>query len=90
MSDISELETAGVTSFARCGDGEHRLFSINPHIPANVALEYASMLQNCASQLMLDAAMGEGERHIAWAAFYMGEMAAAIVDDVSIRNPSLP
>lgn len=88
MSNISQLETAGVTSFARCGNGEHSLFTINPNIPANVALEYASTLQSCASQLMLDAAMGEGERHVAWAAFYMGEMATAIVEDLSI--PKVP
>lgn len=84
MKILENCKTPGVTSFARCGDGSHHLFQINPDVPALVALEYAAMLQGCANRAVLEAAEGDGAAASLWPALYLGEMAKAVVDDLIV------
>jgi hypothetical protein len=79
---MTDSKTRGTTAFALCGSGDSKLFRINSGIPSDEALEYASNLQHCANQLVLDAATGAGNNQTLWGAFYLEEMARAIVDDV--------
>lgn len=79
---MTNPKTRGTTAFALCGSGDSKLFRINSGIPSDEALEYASNLQHCANQLVLDAATGTGSKQTLWGAFYLEEMARAIVDDV--------
>ena len=88
MNEIDQHTTLGTTSFAKCGDeGRHKLFSVNPDVPIQAALEYSAHLRDCASKLMLDSAMGDGGAHLAWAAVYLNEMAGAVVDDLALDQP---
>lgn len=82
MPNLKNLKTTGTTTFGRYGQGDH-LFRVNPDIPIALALEYASNLLKCANTLALDIAMGEGSAQAAWSAWYLGEMAKALTDDVS-------
>lgn len=77
------VNTTGTTTFGQTLNG-NTLFTLNPDIPAVDALEHASILQNCANKLISDAALGsDPTRHLALSALYLGEMAKAIMDDVS-------
>ncbi|WP_457363593.1 DUF3077 domain-containing protein [Pseudomonas sp. TE3610] len=60
------------------------MFTVNPDIPLVDALAHSSNLQLIANQLMTDTAMGDDGPHLAWAAAYLGEMAQAIVHDLTI------
>jgi hypothetical protein len=76
------LSTLGSITWGRTISG-HALFTVNPDIPATDALEHASILQNCANHLMSEAAFGDPAGHAALSAVYLGEMAKAIMDDVT-------
>jgi hypothetical protein len=76
------LHTAGTTPFGRSLDG-HKLFTVNPDIPAIDALEHASILQDCANKLMTEAAFGDPTGHAALSAVYLNEMGKALMDDVA-------
>jgi hypothetical protein len=78
----SQLNTAGTTPWGR-GLGGHTLFTVNPDTPAVDALEHASILQDCANKLMSEAAFGDTTGHAALSAFYLNEMAKALMDDVA-------
>ncbi|MFQ6573272.1 DUF3077 domain-containing protein [Pseudomonas sp. UM16] len=71
-------KTAGAVAFAH-----HQLFRINPGIPAEHALEQASLLMACVNRLTAMGATDE-DQSLVWAAHLLGEMAKAIVDDVSL------
>ena len=60
------------------------LLPVNPDVPLVDALAHSANLQLIANQLMTDAAMGDDGPHLAWAAAYLGEMAQAIVHDLTI------
>ncbi|UVJ44986.1 DUF3077 domain-containing protein [Pseudomonas sp. LS1212] len=83
MTELTDIKTLGTTTFGRCGQGTQRLFRITPDIPAIQALEHASNLQDCANKLAAQLAMGEGCAQTAWSTFYLGEMAKAIIDDMT-------
>lgn len=77
------LNTLGATTFGQTLGG-NTLFSINPRVPAVDALEHASILQNCVNKLVSEAALANDPTlHLALSAKYLGEMAQAILDDVT-------
>ncbi|MGC1330002.1 DUF3077 domain-containing protein [Pseudomonas sp.] len=84
MTNPTPHQTQGQTTFAPCGPTATPLFTVNPDIPLVDALAHSSNLQLVANQLMTDAAMGDDGPHLAWAAAYLGEMAQAIVHDLTI------
>lgn len=84
MNDPIPHHTQGQTTFAPCGSTAAPLFTVNPDIPLLDALAHSSNLQLVANQLMTDAAMGDDGPHLAWAAAYLGEMAQAILSDLTI------
>ncbi|WPO99466.1 DUF3077 domain-containing protein [Pseudomonas sp. HR96] len=75
--------TPGRTSFSPCGPLAMPLLRVNPDVPCRDALAHVANLQRIATQLMTESAMGDGEACLAWAAVYLGEMAQAIVEDLS-------
>lgn len=75
--------TAGHAEFSRIDAGGQMLFRVNPGISIEDALEAASHLQCCANQFALDAAMSDNCERFSWAAHYLGEMAKALIDDVT-------
>ncbi len=70
--------TTGAVTFAN-----HQLFRINPGISSEYALEQASMLMACVNTLT-SLGVTEEDATLMWAAHALGEMAKAIVDDVSL------
>lgn len=83
MTDHQHLKTLGTTPFGLYGPADKHMFRVNPDIPAGVALEYISMLQNCINELNLDYAMGDRNLMAGWATYYLGEMSKALVDDLN-------
>lgn len=83
MTDHQDLKTLGTTPFGLYGPCDQHMFRVNPDIPAGVALEYISMLQNCINELNLDYAMGHRNLMSGWATYYLGEMSKALVDDLN-------
>ena len=83
MTTLHDCKTLGITSFARCGDGSHTLFLVNSNVPADVALEYAAMLQASVNQALLEAVEGDSGTALLWPALYLGEMAKAVIDDLA-------
>ena len=80
---MTSATTLGRTAFSRINSTGQKLFRVNAGITVEDALEAISLLQHYANQLTLDAAMSnEGER-FSWPAFYLGEMAKALIDDVN-------
>jgi hypothetical protein len=80
---VNTLNTLGRTEFSCVASGPQKLFRVNEGVPIEDALEAISLFQYYANQLTLDAAMSnEGER-FSWPAFYLGEMAKALIDDVN-------
>jgi len=75
------IKTLGTITFSTCGETGQPLFRLNPEIPIESALEHASNLLACASEISLDAALGDAGKQSVWAAHYLSEMAKAIVDD---------
>src|SRR5687767_13296910 len=53
------IKTLGTITFSTCGETRQPLFRINPEIPIESALEHASNLLACASEISLDAALGD-------------------------------
>jgi len=90
MTILQRSKTQGSTSFATCGDGSHQLFHINPGVPAVAALEYAAMLQECVNQALLEVVEGDARPASLWPALYMGEMARAIIDDLTVPSSPVP
>lgn len=79
---MTPANTLGRTEFSCVTSSNQKLFRVNAGVPVEEALEAISLFQHYANQLTLDAAMSnEGER-FSWPAFYLGEMAKALIDDV--------
>lgn len=75
--------TTGSATFGACNGQNERLFRINAGMCAEQALEHASQLMASAKNLtLLSALRSDDDGSIAWAAYYLGDMAKAIVDDV--------
>ncbi|MER2099652.1 MAG: DUF3077 domain-containing protein [Pseudomonas qingdaonensis] len=81
--DPSPIKTAGVSHFSTIDPQAGELFSVNPGVCVEDALEHASCLMNCVNQLTLLGATEENPGATIWAAHYLGEMAKAIIDDVA-------
>lgn len=80
---MSTTTTLGRAEFSCANSSNQKLFRVNAGVPIEEALEAISLFQFYANQLTLDAAMSnEGER-FSWPAFYLGEMAKALIDDVN-------
>ena len=80
---MNTATTLGRAEFSCANDTHQKLFRVNAGVPLGDALEAISLFQHYANQLTLDAAMSnEGER-FSWPAFYLGEMAKALIDDVN-------
>jgi hypothetical protein len=73
--------TLGTTVFSRCNADGQFLFRINSGVPIEEAMEVASELQFVASRLSFDAAMSDDHERFSWAAYYLGMMAKALMDD---------
>lgn len=81
--NLSLPHTLGVIEFSRLAPSSQRLFRVNANIPIGEALEAVSNLQFYANQLTLDAALSEDGERFSWAAYHLGEMAKALIDDVT-------
>lgn len=82
-SPNAEKGTVGHTEFSKIDAGGQMLFRVNPGISIEDALEAASHLQAVANQFALDAAMTDNCERLSWASYYLGEMAKALIDDVT-------
>ena len=74
--------TLGRASFFDSTNGQC-LFRVNAGASIEDALETVSLLQHYANQLTLDAATNDESDRFSWPAFYLGEMAKALLDDVA-------
>lgn len=74
--------TVGHTCFSASTTGK-KMFRVNSGIPLDDAMETVSLLQYYANQLTLDAAMSDNGERFSWSAFYLGEMAKALLDDIN-------
>lgn len=79
---MTAYTTVGHTSFPASTTGK-KMFRVNSGIPLDDAMETISLLQYYANQLTLDAAMSDNGERFSWSAFYLGEMAKALLDDVN-------
>lgn len=84
MTAITEITTRGIATFAPCNAQNQRLFRLNPGICVIEALEHASLLMASANELTLLGSSGEPQSNLVWAAHYLGDMAKAIIDDVTV------
>jgi hypothetical protein len=80
---MSALTTIGRTDFSLANARGLKLFRVNAGIPVEDALEFASQLQEHVNQLIRDAAMNDQSERFSWPALYLGEMAKALLDDVT-------
>jgi hypothetical protein len=80
---MSALTTIGRTDFSLANARGLKLFRVNAGIPVEDALEIASQLQEHVNQLIRDAAMNDQSERFSWPALYLGEMAKALLDDVT-------
>ncbi|WP_339546803.1 DUF3077 domain-containing protein [Pseudomonas sp. RA_35y_Pfl2_P32] len=80
---MTPATTLGRAAFSRVNNTGQKLFRVNAGIPVEDALETISLLQHYANQLTLDAAMSDQGERFSWPAFYLGEMAKALIDDVN-------
>ncbi|MCU0118574.1 DUF3077 domain-containing protein [Pseudomonas sp. B2M1-30] len=80
---MSALTTIGRTDFSLANARGLKLFRVNAGIPVEDALEIASQLQEHVNQLIRDAAMNDQGERFSWPALYLGEMAKALLDDVT-------
>lgn len=76
--------TPGAATFGSCNQQNQRLFRLNPGICTEQALEHASQLMGCANTLTKLGGLEEDSSTLAWAAHYLGDMAKAIIDDVTL------
>lgn len=82
MTSLS-INTVGGTTFAQCNSLGQSLFRINAGVSCEEALEQASLLMDCVNKLTLRAGMDDDGDPMVWAAHYLGEIAKAIIDDVT-------
>jgi len=80
---MTSTTTLGRAAFTRVNATDQKLFRVNAGIPVEDALEMVSLLQHYANQLTFDAAMSDQGERFSWPAFYLGEMAKALTDDIS-------
>lgn len=80
---MNTATTLGRAEFSCANDTHKKLFRVNAGVPLEDALEAVSLLQHYANQLTLDAAMSDEGERFSWPAFYLGEMAKALIDDVN-------
>ena len=73
----------GNTTFSRVNATDLKLFRVNAGVPVEDALEMASLLQHYANELNLDAALSDKGERVSWPAPYLGQMAKALIDDIS-------
>lgn len=85
---MNKQTTLGRASFSTSTTGK-KIFRVNAGVPIDEALETISLLQYYANQLTLDSAINDDGERFSWSAFYLGEMAKALIDDVS-DSLSLP
>lgn len=83
MTTPIRITTPGIATFASCNAQNQRLLRLNPGICAIEALEHASLLMASANQLTLLGNDAEPNSTMIWAAHYLGDMAKAIIDDVT-------
>jgi hypothetical protein len=84
MSDFITTATRGAATFGKCNAQNESLFRMNAGICAEHALEHASLLMASANNLTLVSALhGDDDGSMVWAAHYLGDMAKAIIDDVT-------
>ena len=80
---MNTATTLGRAEFS-CANATHqKLFRVNAGVPLEDTLEAISLFQHYANQLTLDAAMSDKGERFSWPAFYLGEMAKALIDDVN-------
>lgn len=76
--------TAGIATFGACDARNSTLFRVRAEICAEHALEHASLLIASANKLtLLSALQDDDDGAMVWAAHYLGDMAKAIIDDVT-------
>ena len=80
---MSASITPGNATFSRVNATDLKLFRVNTGVPVEEALEMASLLQHHANQLTFEAAMCDQGDRFSWPALYLGEMAKALIDDIS-------
>ncbi|SEN48277.1 Protein of unknown function [Pseudomonas sp. ok272] len=80
---MNTATTLGRAEFSCANDTHQKLFRVNAGVPLEDALEAISLFQHYANQLALDAAMSDKGERFSWPAFYLGEMAKALIDDVN-------
>ncbi|MFK7699508.1 DUF3077 domain-containing protein [Pseudomonas caspiana] len=84
MTTDHDLKTVGKTLFGRYDAENIPLFSVSAGVSIEEALEHASCLMGCVRELTLVDSMGDEADVRVWSAHYLGEMAKAIIDDVTI------
>ena len=78
------IQTVGGASFGKCNVESQRLFSVNPGVSGEDALQHASLILNCVNTLSFLGAMDDGNETLRWASHYLSEMAKALIDDVTL------
>ncbi|UBM24713.1 DUF3077 domain-containing protein [Pseudomonas sp. p1(2021b)] len=78
-----EQMTPGI-AMLRVSEAIPALMRVMPGIPVSVALEQASIMQDCVRYLTLESALAEqGGSNLMWAAHYLSGMAKALMDDAA-------
>ena len=80
---MTHSSTRGRSEFSPANGNGQNLFRVNAGIPLEDALEAVSQILHHANQLILDAAISDAGERFSWPAFYLGEMAKALIDDVN-------
>ncbi|ROM53139.1 DUF3077 domain-containing protein [Pseudomonas rhodesiae] len=80
---MNHYSTLGRSEFSPANGNGQNLFRVNAGIPLEDALEAVSQILHHANQLILDAAISDAGERFSWPAFYLGEMAKALIDDVN-------
>ena len=80
---MNTATTLGRAEFSCANDTHQKLFRVNAGVPLEDAIEAISLFQHYANQLILDAAISDAGERFSWPAFYLGEMAKALIDDVN-------
>ncbi|MDY7583786.1 DUF3077 domain-containing protein [Pseudomonas sp. CCI3.1] len=84
MTSPALIQTVGGATFAKCNTENQRLFTVNPGVSGEEALQHASLLMNCVNTLSFLGAMDDGNEAMRWASHYLSEMAKALIDDVTL------
>ena len=84
MTSPALIQTVGGATFAKCNTENQRLFTVNPGVSCEEALQHASLLMNCVNTLSFLGAMDDGNEAMRWASHYLSEMAKALIDDVTL------